>query len=273
VLGAFDIQINATQLAYESDAFDENYDANAKIPCDHLVTETIAGRDATCTSTGLTEGKQCTLCGEITVAQQSTSTIPHIEDDWFIDVEPTADAEGSKCTQCTVCGTEISREAMQFTDSIFTWSLNADRRSYTVTGLKDSETVTEFVVPNTYNGFPVIAIGNEAFRGDEITKVTVEEGITTIGDYAFAEACTPSRSEILLPSSITAIGNYAFKDFGRAPHVQVTRFRVISTYFNFAGTLEQWNQITFGTSWCKNIYSDWVQCMADGQSVRLPYSE
>ena len=36
---------------------------------------------ATCTSTGLTEGKHCSVCGEVLVQQQATPMIPHTYDD------------------------------------------------------------------------------------------------------------------------------------------------------------------------------------------------
>ncbi|MBQ7357252.1 MAG: hypothetical protein IJW65_00795 [Clostridia bacterium] len=45
--------------------------------CAHAETETLAAVEATCTRTGLTEGKKCKACGEITVAQTETEMLPH----------------------------------------------------------------------------------------------------------------------------------------------------------------------------------------------------
>lgn len=37
----------------------------------------VAGKDATCTETGLTEGKKCSVCGETTVAQKTIDVLSH----------------------------------------------------------------------------------------------------------------------------------------------------------------------------------------------------
>ena len=42
----------------------------------------------------------------------------------------------------------------------------------------------------------------------QITTVTIESGVTKIGDYAF-EVCT-NLTAITIPASVTSIGNYAF---------------------------------------------------------------
>ena len=39
--------------------------------------QTVAGKAATCTETGLTEGKKCSVCGVTTLAQQTIPTEPH----------------------------------------------------------------------------------------------------------------------------------------------------------------------------------------------------
>ena len=78
--------------------------------------ETIPAVPATCTATGLTEGKKCSVCGVVTVAQTVTEKIAHTE-----EVIPAVEAtctstgltEGKKCSVCgtvTVAQTEVAKK-------------------------------------------------------------------------------------------------------------------------------------------------------------------
>ena len=79
--------------------------------------------DATCTSTGLTEGSHCSVCGAILVEQV---VVPMLEHTWGAGVEtlaPTCSTEGNMLYTCTVCGTEknepiSTNEAHNFIHSI-----------------------------------------------------------------------------------------------------------------------------------------------------------
>ena len=64
--------------------------------CAH-VEEIIAGKEATCTETGMTEGKKCTTCGDILVAQEE---IPALDHDWNAVLAQDADNHWSVCTRC-----------------------------------------------------------------------------------------------------------------------------------------------------------------------------
>ena len=75
--------------------------------------EVIPAVAATCTSKGLTEGKKCSVCGEILVAQEETPMIDHTPATRQENkVEATCGKDGSfeLVTYCTVCGTVLSRE-------------------------------------------------------------------------------------------------------------------------------------------------------------------
>jgi predicted nucleic acid-binding Zn ribbon protein len=69
--------------------------------------------EATCTSTGLTEGKHCSVCGTVLTAQEVVEKIAHTASDWIIDREATVDVEGSRHTECTVCGQTLSEESIE----------------------------------------------------------------------------------------------------------------------------------------------------------------
>ncbi|MBR2972056.1 MAG: hypothetical protein IKC61_03915, partial [Clostridia bacterium] len=81
--------------------------------CTVHVEEIIPGKAATCTETGLTEGKRCSNCGEITVPQTEIPALGHTEGTPVKEnnVDPTCTDKGGydTVTYCTVCGTELSR--------------------------------------------------------------------------------------------------------------------------------------------------------------------
>jgi hypothetical protein len=121
---------------------------------------------------------------------------------------------------------------------------NADKSTasltVTVTGNIMADSVIENGVLVKYNGesrkvtIPsfVTAIGEDAFRGhdeiEELTisgsvkrvenisslegleKVTFEEGVTSIGDYAFSDCNYLNR--VTFPDSLTSIGAHAFEN-------------------------------------------------------------
>ena len=81
--------------------------------CEHTA-EVLAAVEATCTETGLTEGKKCSKCDEIIVAQQTVPAKGHTEDT-LAAVAPTCETagltEGKKCSVCqtvTVEQTEVA---------------------------------------------------------------------------------------------------------------------------------------------------------------------
>ena len=65
--------------------------------------EVVAGKDATCTEAGLTEGKKCSVCGETLVAQEEIAALGHTE---VVDeaVAPTCTSTGkTEGKHCSVC--------------------------------------------------------------------------------------------------------------------------------------------------------------------------
>ena len=241
VVGEFDIQINATQLAYESDAFDESYDADATLP-----------------NGGVT-------------SPDDTEDTTDPDDEPVEPVEPT-DPE------------------------LFTWEPNGDGSSYTVKGLKEPGTVSNVVIPATYNGLPVTAIGSSAFWDDDtIISVTIPNSITTIGAYAF-DSCSNLMS-VTIPNSVTTIGAAAFDlcskltkltignsvtsigydaFYGCSSLTSVTIPISVTTIVDYAfygciglteitfeGTVEQWSTISLGSDWNSNVPATEVVC-SDG---------
>ena len=66
--------------------------------------EDVAGKDATCTETGLTAGKKCSVCGEILVAQQQIDKLPHTEEDVAGKAATCTETGLTAGKKCSVCG-------------------------------------------------------------------------------------------------------------------------------------------------------------------------
>ena len=76
--------------------------------------ETIPAKDATCTETGLTAGKKCSICGEILTAQEEIKALGHTEAEAVVEnfVDSDLNNKGSydSVVYCSVCNAELSRE-------------------------------------------------------------------------------------------------------------------------------------------------------------------
>ena len=71
--------------------------------CKHENVETLAAVEATCTETGLTEGKKCKDCGETLVAQETVAAKGHTEEE-IPAVEATCTETGLTAgVKCSVC--------------------------------------------------------------------------------------------------------------------------------------------------------------------------
>ena len=153
----------------------------------------------------MTDGKYCTVCETVTLAQETIPTKPHTEE--------TIKGKDATCTEtgltdgkyCTVCST-VTVEQVEIpvadhsyangactvcgarkTSTGLKMSKNSDGTSYCVTGLGSCKD-TDIVIPAYVDGLPVTAIGEDAFRGAKITSVFLPETVTNIGRSAFAES-------------------------------------------------------------------------------------
>ena len=74
-----------------------------------------------------------------------------------------------------------------------------------------SGSATNLTIPSKLNGMKITQIDFNAFSGNKkLTKVTIPDTVTTIGDLAFNN-CT-SLKEVTIPASVTEIGFWAFAD-------------------------------------------------------------
>ena len=96
-----------------------------------------------------------------------------------------------------------------------------------------------------------VSIGGAAFQScSSLTSVTIPNSVTSIGRYAF-QSCS-SLTSIVIPDSVTSIGSYAFQSCSSL------------TSINYKGTVAQWEAITKGTKWHKNVPSTTKVTCTDG---------
>ena len=152
-----EIFVAQTEIAKISHTYDDKYDESCNkcgfirdAECAHLNVTSLPAKNATCTDSGLTEGKVCAKCEEILVAQtvidalghkynsvitdsdctnqgyttytcsdcgdsyvdNYTNALGHTESDWIIDTNPYFGVTGLKHKQCTLCLVTILEEVI-----------------------------------------------------------------------------------------------------------------------------------------------------------------
>ncbi len=161
-----------------------SYTTYVELPITHVEVIDRAV-EPTCTKSGLTEGKHCSRCNAVLVSQTVLPAGHNIVDG-----------------TCTRCGLTVATK--------LSFALNGDEQSYSVRGI-GSETATNFIIPSTHNGLPVIAINPQAFKNNlKIVSVIIPESVVNIGYSAF-EGCR-NLTAVVIPSSVTEMQNSVFKD-------------------------------------------------------------
>ena len=130
-----------------------------------------------CENTGLTEGKHCSVCGTVTVAQTVVPAKGHTEGEVVVEnnVAPDCENAGSydNVVYCTVCDAELSRETV------------------TVDALGHTEVVDEAVAPDCEN--TGLTEGKHCSVCGTVTvaqTVVSATGHTEVIDVAKASTCT-----------------------------------------------------------------------------------
>ncbi|MBQ7798991.1 MAG: leucine-rich repeat protein [Oscillospiraceae bacterium] len=190
---------------------------------------------ATCSKTGLTEGKHCSVCKAIIVQQTVVPQKEHAYGPWTLFIQAKETTTGIKRKTCTVCAVSITETIPAIKDSdpselnIIYYELRDD--GYWVTAIQ-SCTNPVLVIPATYQGKAVVGISEKAFSNNSVLeevvipnsvknceyrafykcgslkKVTMSENMETIAQGMF-EGCS-QLTEINLPKSIKSIGSKAF---------------------------------------------------------------
>lgn len=97
------------------------------------------------------------------------------------------------------------------------YRVQSDQTTVEVIGMDDVSSKSSVLnIPTivAYGGrdYSVVSIGDEAFRGSELTSIIIPNSVQSIGAWAFANCW--SIVSITIPNSVTTIGEYAFYDCG-----------------------------------------------------------
>lgn len=123
----------------------------------------------TCTETGLTEGKRCSVCNIVITAQETVAANGHTWDEGVVTTEPTGETEGVRTYTCTVCGgtkteTIPAASADEKNGYDIAWTVESNK-------LRAAITVPE--------------------GEDDTVKLTIYLYNSSTGDFSYFSNCTP----------------------------------------------------------------------------------
>lgn len=90
-------------------------------------------------------------------------------------------------------------------------------------------TDAEITLPGTFNGSQVRTVGDRCFASSNLESVTIPNGYTSIGEFAFFES--EKLSEVKIPASVNEIGVGAFSKTGiESLDLSATKLSHINTF-------------------------------------------
>ena len=175
----------------------------------HALTKTAA-KTATCSESGNKEYWTCEHCGKYflsddanpataTAVELSETVIPALKHKNATTrgaFEPTETEPGySGDRYCPDCDTVFEKGYTYWNEDNLTWKLDADG-TMTISGTGAMKNYNSDDNPSP------------AYKNSNVKTVVIEDGVTSIGNYAFSD-CS-SLTSITIPDSVTSIGYYAF---------------------------------------------------------------
>ncbi len=193
-----------------------------------------------------------------TIANTVKSYEPTYFTGWFLDSGLTQIATTSFLQETSFEGSLLTLYCKTASIAGLVFTLTDDGNSYLVAGESETSPSGNIVIPNKYNGKPVIGFAsggqtNPVFKKNaNITSVTLPSSITSVGNYAFY-ACKAITNinipnsvltigyssfgycnalvEIVLPNTVTSIDAMAFSDCGALEKVVLpTGIKAIERY-------------------------------------------
>ena len=127
------LTVNSAKLLNSDGSYVTTSSASSSAPyeyyngkwCTHSSgTTTVAGKAATCTATGLTDGEACSTCGKVPTAQEVIPATGH-ENTTTTTENPTCTEAGSTTVTCDKCGEVISTQEIPATGHTFDTTVEA----------------------------------------------------------------------------------------------------------------------------------------------------
>ena len=169
-------------------------------------TETTdAAKAPTCTETGLTEGKHCTVCNEVTVAQAVVGALGHTAQEGTYKA-PTCTEDGwSLGGSCTVCGEDLGDDAV----------IPATGHTCTTVVTAPTCTVGGFTTYTCHCGHTYVADEVDALGHTEVDDAAKAPTCTETGLTA-GKHCSVCNAVTVAQTLIGALGHTEVDDAAKA---------------------------------------------------------
>ena len=167
----------------------------------------------TCTATGLTEGKHCSVCNEVLTKQE----IIDISHNWSTEYQGDKNVHWICCSECNETGEKVAHsigsdgycsvcdKPITGTEGVI-YNVSADGSYAEV--IDYTGTSTRVNIAEVYQGVPVTHIYQGAFSKKTIVSVVIPDSIISIGDSAFSN-CERLRS-VTIGNGVISVGASAF---------------------------------------------------------------
>ena len=177
------------------------------------VPYTVPAVQATCIAAGKTEGKNCSVCGDIIAAQQKTAKTAHKWNSGTVSVAPTEAENGLKTFKCIICGTTRTESIPKLQDEGFVINVNesvklsADDFVVALSGLTVQDIINGSNVDNivsrdgkNVDGSSKISTGMKAVR--KVNGIKNEIDIVIMGDVDGNGSVTVADARLALRGAV-----------------------------------------------------------------------
>ena len=180
------------------------------LPASHKLTKVKEEKAPTCTEDGNKEYWTCEHCKKyflsddtnpetakaVELSETILPAIQHKNAELRNASEPTETSPGySGDRYCPDCDKVVEKGYTYWNEDNLTWKLDADG-TMTISGTGAMKNYNSDDNPSP------------AYKNSNVKTVVIEDGVTSIGNYAFSD-CS-SLTSITIPDSVTSIGYYAF---------------------------------------------------------------